>query len=542
MLLMVFSSLLAQKSSKSITSKKEHLDRPRLVVGLVIDQMRWDFLHRYSSNYQAGGFKRLMREGFSCDNTMISHIPTYTAVGHAGIYTGTYPSIHGIVGNDWYDYQTGKNVYCTEDSAVHAVGGSASAGGMSPRKLLTTAITDELRLSSNFKSKIIGISLKDRGAILPAGQSANAAYWYDDSTGTMMSSDYYMKVLPDWVKQFNQQARPDSYMKDGWRTLLPAGDEENSTADDMPFEASMPGAKTHTFPYTFNLDSSNKYKVFKTTPMSMAYSFDFAKKTIEAVAMGKGKGTDFLALSISTTDYIGHTFGPNSLENEDAYLRLDQYLADFLLYLDNEIGQGNYLLFLTADHGAAHNPEFLQQHHIQAGVIKFKELMKTLNDSIEVKFKMKNAIGAFQNYQLYFSPEFMAQYTFSIPVVSAFITGYLEKQPGISRAFLLDKTQEAVLPDVIKIRVINSIHAKRSGHIQIIPESGYFSGSMKGTTHGTWNPYDAHIPLLWYGWNVRQGKTNEEVNMIDIAPTLAALLNIQMPSGSVGRVVEKLTQ
>jgi hypothetical protein len=195
---------------------------------------------------------------------------------------------------------------------------------------------------------------------------------------------------------------------------------------------------------------------------------------------------------------------------------------------------------LTADHGVAHNPQFLQEHRIHAGVIKTKEWMKSINDSVEARFKLKNVVSAFQNYQLYFSADFLQQHAFSIPVVSAYITAYLEKQPEISRAFLLDKTEESLLPEVIKNRVINSIHAKRSGHIQVIPEPGYFSGSMKGTTHGTWNPYDAHIPLLWMGWHVRHGKTNEEVHMTDIAPTLAALLNIQMPSGSVGRVVEKL--
>ena len=533
-------TLFAQVSKqKNGAVKYAVLSKPKLVVGLVIDQMRWDFLYRYANHYGTGGFKELMNNGFSCENTIITHVPTYTAVGHAGVYTGAYPSMHGIVGNDWYNHQTGKSVYCTEDSNVHAVGGSASSGTMSPRNLSVTTITDELRLSSNFQSKVIGISLKDRGAILPAGQSANAAYWYDDSTGTMMSSDYYMKTLPTWVDDFNKNVRPDQYMKAGWKTMFTVNDYEMSTADDVPFEAGMPGSRNHSFPYTFNLDSNNKYKVFRSTPMSMAYSFDFAKKTIESESMGGGKATDFLALSISSTDYVGHAFGPNSMENEDMYLRLDQYLSDFLKFLDNKLGRGSYLLFLTADHGVAHNPEFLNQHQIHAGVIKGKELIKKLNDSIEVKFNMKNAIGAIQNYQLYFSPEFMSRYAFSIPVVSDFIINYLEQQPEINRVFSLRDMNNITLPTEIKNRVSNSWHAKRSGDIQIITEAGYFDGSMKGTTHGTWNAYDAHIPLLWYGWNITSGKTNKEVPMADIAPTLAAMLHIQMPSGSVGRVVER---
>ncbi len=538
----IFSTtLFAQEfKQKKISVKNATSFKPKLVVGLVIDQMRWDFLYRYDKHFGDGGFKELLNNGFSFENTIITHVPTYTAVGHAGVYTGAYPSVHGIVGNDWYDHQTGKTVYCTEDNSVYAVGGSASSGSMSPRNLSVTTITDELRLSSNFQSKVIGVSLKDRGAILPAGQSANAAYWYDDSTGTMMSSDYYMKTLPAWVVDFNKNVRPDQYMKGGWKTMNSANDYDMSTADDMPFEAGMPGSKSHTFPYTFNLDSNNKYKVFRSTPMSMAYSFDFAKKAIEAEAMGNGKATDFLALSISSTDYVGHAFGPNSMENEDMYLRLDEYLSDFLKFLDNKLGKGSYLLFLTADHGVAHNPEFLNQHKIHAGTIKGKELIKKLNDSIEAKYNMKNAIGAIQNYQLYFSPEFMNRYAFSIPVVSDFTISYLEKQPEINLAFSLRDINNTTLPTEIKNRVGNSWHAKRSGDIQIIPEAGYFDGSMKGTTHGTWNTYDAHIPLLWYGWNITSGKTNEEVHITDIAPTLAAMLHIQMPSGSVGKVITGL--
>ncbi|MBI3883925.1 MAG: alkaline phosphatase family protein, partial [Sphingobacteriales bacterium] len=353
MVILMFSTSVV----KSQTAQLRKPAQPKLVVGLVIDQMRWDYLYRFNDLYTNDGFKRLLQQGFSCENTLIPYVPTYTAPGHTCIYTGSVPAIHGIVGNNWFDRTQNANMYCTEDSTVTTVGSNTKAGKMSPGNLWTTTITDELRLSNNFKSRVVGIALKDRGAILPAGHSANAAYWYDDKAGKWITSSHYIKQLPAWLDSFNAKALPDVYMQQDWNTLLPIEKYDLSSADNKPYEGNIKGENTPTFPHKLSLIGNDKYEAFKTTPFANTYTFDLAKATIQNEKLGATNGiTDFLAVSISSTDYIGHTFGPNSIEAEDTYLRLDRDIASFLQYLDGTIGKGNYLLFLTADHGVAHVP------------------------------------------------------------------------------------------------------------------------------------------------------------------------------------------
>ncbi len=509
--------------------------RPKLVVGIVIDQMRWDYLYRYKSLYGTGGFKRLLQQGFSCENTMIPYTPTYTAPGHTCIYTGSVPAIHGIVGNSWYNRETKKYVYCTDDNSVTTVGSATEAGKMSPANLWTTTITDELRLSDNFKSKVIGIALKDRGAILPAGHSANAAYWYDDKVGRWISSSHYMQVLPAWVNQFNDKDIPGQYMSTDWNTLLPLSQYDQSTADDEPWENHIMGEKTVTFPHRLSAISKGKYEAFKTTPFANSFSFQFAKAAIENEALGKNSVPDFLTLSISSTDYVGHSFGPNSVEAEDTYLRLDKDIADFLSFLDTKVGKGNYLLFLTADHGAAHVPAFLAEHHIGGGGVDDGDIKRRLNSALEDQLHISNAIENVVNYQVYLSDSARQN-----PAVKALIIRVLKKEPAVVTAVELDAIASATVPEPVKTRIINGYMPSRSGDIQFVFKPGYFDGGNKGTTHGLWNPYDSHIPLLFYGWGTKSGKLNRETYMTDIAATLAAMLGIQMPSGCVGHVITEL--
>lgn len=513
--------------------------RPKLVVGLVVDQMRWDYLYRYSNLYSAGGFKRLLKEGFSSENNFIPYMPTYTAVGHSCIYTGSVPAITGIVGNNWYDKMANKNVYCTDDSTVSTVGNNGKAGKMSPANMWTTTITDELRLSTNFKSKVIGIALKDRGAILPAGHSANAAYWYDG--GKWISSTHYMDALPGWVNKFNDKDVAGTYMKTDWNTLLPIEKYDLSTVDDKPYETSIKGEKTVTFPHKLSaIDAANKYESFRTTPFANTFTFDFAKSAIENERLGKNTVTDFLAVSISSTDYVGHSFGPNSIEIEDTYLRLDKDIESFLNYLDKTVGKGNYTLFLSADHGVAHVPAFLKEHKIPAGTFDDADILKELNQKIEDKFAVKTAIKTVMNYQVYLNDKNIAEQNKSKDEIIDFVINRLKEKDFIINAFELDEVMEAALPAPQREMMINGYNPKRSGDIEFTFKSGYFDGGVKGTTHGLWNPYDAHIPCVFFGWGVKPGKTNRETYMTDIAPTLAALLHIQMPSGSVGKVITEL--
>ncbi len=515
--------------------------RPKLVVGLVIDQMRWDYLYRYNDLYGSGGFKRLLKDGFTAENTMIPYVPTYTAVGHTCIYTGSVPAISGIVGNNWFDKLTGRNVYCTDDSTVTTVGSNTRAGFMSPRNLWATTITDELKLSNNFKSKVIGIALKDRGAILPAGHSANAAYWYDERLGKWISSSYYMNKLPAWVDDFNAKDYAGTYMSKDWNTLLPISSYDLSTADDKPYESAIQGETGVTFPHKLSaIGAANKYTAFKTTPFANTYTFDFAKATVENEGLGNGLAADFLAVSISSTDYIGHSFGPNSVEIEDTYLRLDNDIADFLQYLDAKLGKGNYLFFLSADHGVAHIPAFMEENKIPAGTFSEINIASILNAAIDNKFGIKKAVQTVMNYQVYLNTSLIENAGKSLAAVKELVIETLKKQPYIITAFALEDIATTALPAPQKEMMLNGYNPKRSGDIQFTFKPGYFDGGIKGTTHGLWNPYDAHIPCIFFGWGVKKGKTNRETYMTDIAPTIAAMLRIQMPNGSVGKVITEL--
>ena len=510
--------------------------RPKLVVGLVIDQMRWDYLYRYNDLYGAGGFKRLLKDGFSAENSFIPYMPTYTAPGHTCIYTGSVPAIHGIVGNNWYNTELDKNVYCTDDSTVNTVGNTGKAGKMSPANMWTTTITDELRLSNNFKSKVIGIAIKDRGAILPAGHSANAAYWYD--AGKWITSTHYMNNLPQWVSTFNNKDAAGNYMSKDWNTLLPLNKYDLSTADDKAFENTIKGEKTVVFPHRLSaIDTKDKYEAFRTTPFANTFTFDFAKAAIENEGLGKNNITDFLAVSISSTDYIGHTFGPNSIEIEDTYLRLDKDIADFLNYLDAKLGKGNYMLFLSADHGVAHIPAFLNENKIPAGTFEDSDIAKGLNKEIEEKFGVKNAIKSVMNYQVYLNKKSIAEQGKDESEIKIFVINALREKDYVINVIELDELMNATLPAPQKEMMVNGYNPKRSGDIQFTTKPGYFDGGKKGTTHGLWNPYDAHIPCVFFGWGIKPGKTNRQTYMTDIAPTIAALLKIQMPSGCVGKVI-----
>ncbi len=526
------------------TASFAQIAKPKLVIGLMIDQMRWDYLYRFNALYGPNGFKRLLNQGFSNENAMIPYVPTYTAVGHSCVYTGSVPAITGIPGNNWFDKTTNRYVYCVEDSTVKTVGSTSSAGMMSPANMWTTTITDELKLSNNFKSKVIGIALKDRGSILPAGHSGNAAYWYDGAFGKWITSSYYMQSLPGWVEQFNKKDLASIYMSKDWNTLLPMSKYELSTADNKPYEGVIRGDSNGVvFPHKLSkISAAYKYESFKTTPFANTFTFDFAKAAIENEGLGKGSVTDFLAVSISSTDYIGHAFGPNSVEIEDTYLRLDMDIADLLSYLDKKLGTGNYLFFLTADHGVAHIPAFMKEHKIPAGNFEDADIARELNGLIDTALGVKRGVMAVMNYQVYLNTTAIETAGKDMEAVKKLVIKTLKQKPYIIQAFATADIEMTALPQPQKEMMLNGYNPKRSGDIQFTFKPGYFDGGITGTTHGLWNPYDTHIPLLWFGWKVKPGKSNREVYMTDIAPTLAAMLQIQMPNGSVGKVITEVVK
>jgi predicted AlkP superfamily pyrophosphatase or phosphodiesterase len=517
------------------------LHRPKLVVGIVIDQMRWDYLYRYYDRYGEGGFKRLLAQGFSCENTMINYLPSYTAVGHTCIFTGSVPAFTGISGNDWIEQATGQRRYCTDDSTVKSVGAEGAEskeGKMSPRNLLVSTVTDELMIASNYRSKVVGISLKDRAAILPAGHTANAAFWMDDLTGHFITSNYYMPRLPEWVDAFNNQNRVAELIKNGWNTLYPLNSYGESDTDDQIYEGKFKGDSTTAFPH--NLVASYKLgkSSFRSTPFGNTLTLDFARAAIDGYGLGKGPFTDFLTINCASTDYVGHMFGPNSIEVEDVYLRLDQELAAFFQDLDARIGKGDYTIFLTADHGAAHAVGYMQNHDLPADYWNPAPLVGGLNKLLYQKFGVDGLVDDCLNYQVDFDMKKISTHRIDFDMVKRESVRYLRDQPGINFAIDVAHIGESTVPEPLRAMVTNGYFFRRSGPIQLIPSAGWFEGSGKtGTSHGTWNPYDTHIPLIFMGWGVGHGVSNREVDMTDIAPTVAALLHIQMPNGCIGKPI-----
>ena len=536
-------SFLLHTTAQSVTPSKAPapgLARPRLIVGIVVDQMRWDYLYRYYSRYGAGGFRRLLNEGFTCEDTYISHLPAFTAVGHSTIFTGSVPSIHGIAGNDWIDQATGKSVYCTQDDSVQPVGGTSPAGNMSPRNLLATTITDELMLATNFQSRVVGVSLKDRASILPAGHTPTGAFWFDDIKGCFSTSTWYMKELPEWVSRFNITDDPDQLVANGWNTLYPIDTYKESTPDNSPWEGLFKGETSPVFPHDIARFYKEDHDNIRSSPFGNTLTLDFAKAAVEGYSLGQRDATDFLTINCASTDYVGHKYGPNSIEEEDVFLRLDKDLASFFSYLDNKVGKGNYLVFLTADHGASHSIDFMRSHQIPAGFVGIRSLMKKLGDTLSAVFGVNDLLLNSSNYYVNFNLARIRQANLSFDSLKRVTIYWLQQQSALQYVVDMADIEKAALPQPLHDMVINGYNRKRSGSILLIPNPGWFDGFDKGTTHGVWNPQDTHIPLVFMGWHIPHGALYRTVHMTDIAPTLANLLHIQAPDGNIGQPIPEL--
>ncbi|RME16791.1 MAG: alkaline phosphatase family protein, partial [Bacteroidetes bacterium] len=370
--LFVFTNLLSAQNKHN---------KPKLVIGIVIDQMRYDYLIKFRNNFTKGGFLKLMNEGIFLKNVHFNYIPTYTAPGHASIYTGTTPRFHQIIANEWYDKKQKKNIYCVSTESVMSVGTNNDNGKMSPANLLASTITDELKLLNKDKSKVISISIKDRSAILPGGHLCDAAYWWDEATGNFISSSFYMHQLPQWVVNFNNQRLALQYLQKNWDLLISKEKYVSFLPDSNQYEKSILNKYAPKFPYDFSEYMRNeKVSILKYTPYGNSIVIDFAKECIINEKLGKNKMTDFLCMSFSSTDYIGHLYGTEALELEDAYYRLDRDLNNFISFLDKNVGKDNYLIFLTADHAAALNTQYLKDNKFNVNYFsedKLKNDLKT---------------------------------------------------------------------------------------------------------------------------------------------------------------------
>ena len=475
-------------------------ERPRLVVGIVVDQMRWDYLSRYYEQFGDGGFRRLIDGGYSCNNCLINYVPTVTAIGHASVYTGTSPAFHGICGNNFFI--DGRKTYCTADSTVKTVGAEGNRGMHSPRNMLSTTIGDQLRLHTDFRSRVVGVSYKDRAAILPAGHSANAAYWLDTKNLCFVSSTYYMQELPDYAKAVN--------------AAIAKNKEAQKAGERIGY-----------------------------TPLCGTLTTDMAIAAMRGENLGRGEATDMLCVSYSQTDVIGHEWGTRGGHTDEAYMELDKDLARLLRALDEQVGEGNYLLFLTADHGASHNWNFMREHKMPAGPLYVGDLKDAIEEHIKKTVRSTKAVVlGITDYRVFLDHKSISEQSLGLQTVKDAVADYLRATDGIVTVVDFERARTSSVPQMLLDRILMGYHPHRSGDLVFIPEPQYYYWWKEATptpnTHGEWNPYDAHIPLLFFGWNIAHGATSREVHIIDIAPTVCQLLHIQQPNACTGEAIAEI--
>lgn len=516
--------------------------RPKLVVGIVVDQMRYDYIYRYWDELSDEGLKKLVEKGFYCRNTHFNYIPTFTGPGHASIYTGTTPAMHGIIGNAWFDKETGGTKYCVGDYDAEPVGTSSSAGRMSPRNLLCTTIGDEMHLAENFSTKVIGISLKDRGAVLPAGHTADAAYWYNSEDGNFISSSYYMDELPEWIQAFNDQKLAEEYMNSTWELVSSDDSYDASNEDNTPYEGPLPGTEEPVFPYDLAsaTEELGTLGLIKVTPFGNDLITELAMAAIDGEELGKDKDGDMLFVSYSATDGVGHQFGPHSREVQDTYLRFDQNIADLLKYLDENIGKNDYLVFLTADHGAVSVPNYLISKGIPGGYYSNFQMEDTLRRWAQQELGAGDLILNVSNEQVFLNQALIRERRLDLDDVTEQVARMVLSLPGVKQVFTAQNLVQGEYTSKMARELLAGYSQKYSGDVLFAMESGWIEGGPTGTTHGSGYRYDTHVPLIFYGWNIEQGQSFRPHTITDIAPTLAALLSIQEPSCSSGNVVLEL--
>ena len=530
------------------TTAAQTFARPKLTVGIIIDQMRVDYIYRYWNKYGNGGFKKLINQGYFCANTQYNYVPTYTGPGHASVYTGTTPMHHGIIGNNWYIRTTGDTVYCVGDATSKTIGAANFSGNMSPRRLITTTITDELRFAQNYKSKTIGISLKDRGAILPAGHSATAAYWFDGATGNWITSDYYMTALPTWMNNFNNKKLPQQYLSKGWNTMLPISEYTESTADSTKYEGKFSAVnggvtlseKSPTFPHDFMKLNPVGFEFVKRSPWGNVITTDVAIAAIEGDTLG-AITSDFLCISYSSPDYVGHQFGTNAIETEDIYLQLDKDLERLISYLEKRYGRNNFLLFLTADHAAIPNPQYLLDNKIPAGRFSSTTIADTLRKYLQTNYNDSLLLQCYDDNNIYLNYTLLNSYKIDYAKITNDISFMISQLATVHHCLTREQIISNDYSEGIDAKIRNGFHPKRNGDIVVIPEPGLIEwSSSTGTTHGSGYTYDTHVPLLWYGFNIKHGIDYNPYNITDIAATLSMMLHCSIPNACTGKVMVNL--
>jgi predicted AlkP superfamily pyrophosphatase or phosphodiesterase len=518
-------------------------ENPRLIIGIIVSQMRSDYIYRFWDKYEENGFKQLITRGTFCKNASFNYLLSQEGVGHATIATGALPASHGIVSKEWYLSLQDKIVQSVEDEKYNTVGGSYESGKYSPENLMCTTFSDELRLSNNMKSKVFGISLNPAPAILSSGHTANGVYWFDEKTGNWVTSTYYADSLPSWVKDFNSRKFQDIYLEREWNTVLPANSYTESLPDNNKYEKGIKGQTV--FPYNlYELANVKKrkpdYNILKSTPFGNSFVKDFAISVIVNEDLGKDNYPDVLTICFTSTENIGGLFGPNSVELEDAFLRLDQELAHFLNFIDETIGKENVLIYLTSDHGISHMPDYLNDYKIPAGYFNEKGAVALLKSALSNVYGQGDWVKAYNSQQVYLNRTLIEDAKIPLNEIQDYTARFLLQFSGVANTVTSTTLETTNFSGGIFEKIQNGFSQKRSGDVIINLKSGWIEKGEESSISGLSYAYDSRIPLIWYGWKIGRNTIFKPVDIRDIAATISAFLNITYPNACTGNPVLEL--
>jgi predicted AlkP superfamily pyrophosphatase or phosphodiesterase len=516
-------------------------EKPKLIISIFVEGMRYDYLYQYWDHFSEGGFKALVNKGMFYRNAEYKYLYTKSSCGYATFVTGANPSQHGIVNDIWYKQLSNQKMYCTFDPNVQALGSKEYENKQSPSQMLSSTFSDELKLSNFKQSKVISISCKDYASVLPGGHMADGAYWMDKKTGNWISSTYYFSSIPNWVSRFNEKKFPDIYASKIWDTFLPFEKYTMCLGDDNSFETGFIGGYK-TFPYTISELKSvmDSYDILNYIPFGNTYTKDFAVSAIVNEELGKDEYCDYLNISFTANENISRMFSIRSMEMADAYIRLDRDLEHFLNFVNDYVGIENTIIILTSDRGSSDSPKLLESIKMPGGIFKDKNAETLLESYLNALYHTGNLIEYFDGSYLYLNRTKIEDQKLDLVDVRRKVADFLIDFTGVANALTSDDLEGRNYNYGMALKAQNSYHKKHSGDISVILEPGYIPGS--DMTYGSGYRNYTHVPLIFYGWKIQAGKTDRPVSIEDVAPTLSGILRIAYPGASTGTVLEEIVK
>lgn len=521
-------------------------EKPRLIIGIVVEQLKYDQLERFRDKLSENGIKRLINEGTYFKNASFEYMLTQSAPGHATISTGAEPAYHGITSDNWYLPLKNELIYCSKDIEVNSVGGSFESGLHSPVNLQASTFSDELEMATNKKAKVFGVGLKENSAIFSAGHAADGAFWFDNATGTWMSSSYYMQNLPVWVTDFNSMKFSESYLNSTWSLFSNIQDYSGCLPDSNNFELGFGGINY--FPYDLKklrskgiTGNKNDFSLLRETPFGNSFTTNFAIRLMEKEKMGKDDITDYLTICYASTDYIGHRFGPSSVEMGDAILRLDNEIKNLLTFINDSIGKKNVLIYFTAAHGTSEIPTVLEQNRIPAGYFKQNQALQLLRSYLNAVYGEGDWVKGYSERQVFLNRTLIEDARLSLEEVQKKVARFLVQFTGVAAAYPYSAFEANDFGNGNLKRIINNFNPQRSGDVIVTLNPGWVEKEGDYVTnHNSPYEYDTHVPLIWYGWSVNRASVTRKVNMTDIAATLSSLCKIPYPNACTGEPLFEL--